>query len=69
MREKGGEREKEREREGTVGERGRARREIERERGEREGEKGRHDLGLGGIVQVFGGVEYWRNHTWVDLKR
>ena len=44
-------------------------RDWERERGEREGEKGRHDLGLGGIVQVFGGVEYWRNHTWVDLKR
>ena len=35
MREKGGEREKEREREGTVGERGTARREIEKERGVR----------------------------------
>ena len=50
---------------GKEGERG----ERLRERSEREGEKGRHDLGLGGIVQVFGGVEYWRNHTWVDLKR
>ena len=46
-REKGGEREKERvrEREGTVGERGRARREIEREVREVR-ERGRHNLGL-----------------------